>query len=221
VSRVFTTLTAAVLVALTCGPSTSAGDPSNEPARASVRNLRLKVSPNRRYFADQDGKPFFYLADTCWLLFQRPDHDEVDEYLRDRVARGFTVIQAYVIRGLGKRHPDGKAHCSKSRRSSITTPPGPTKRSSRTSITSSTGRTSWDRSWAWSRPSHGTSTRLPSRFSTSGTNTTSVSSSASVTGTTRSSGIREGTPFPERTTLGTSRAIESSCWTMRRRGPRP
>jgi hypothetical protein len=69
----------------------------------------VKVSPNGRYFVDQNGKPFFYLADTCWLLFQRPDHDEVDIYLKDRVAKGFTVIQAYVIRGLGKRHPDGNS----------------------------------------------------------------------------------------------------------------
>jgi hypothetical protein len=36
---------------------------------------------------DQNGKPFFYLADTCWLLFQRLDHDELDEYLNDRVAK--------------------------------------------------------------------------------------------------------------------------------------
>ncbi len=68
---------------------------------------RLKVSENGRYFTDQDGKPFFYLADTCWLLFQRPTPEEVDEYLRDRAAKGFTVIQAYVIRGLGEKHPDG------------------------------------------------------------------------------------------------------------------
>ena len=66
--------------------------------------MKLKVSPNGRYFVDQDGKPFFYLGDTCWLLFQRLDREEVDEYLKDRAAKGFTVIQAYVLRGLG----DGK-----------------------------------------------------------------------------------------------------------------
>jgi hypothetical protein len=71
--------------------------------------MRLKVSANGRYFVDQNGKPFFYLADTCWLLFQRPNHDEVDEYLKDRAAKGFTAIQAYVIRGLGARHPDGNS----------------------------------------------------------------------------------------------------------------
>src|SRR5436305_1036954 len=86
-----------------------AGEQSNEAAAPSVKDLRLKVSPNGRYFVDQNGKPFFYLADTCWLLFQRLNHDEVDEYLKDRVAKGFTVIQAYVIRGLGKRHPDGNS----------------------------------------------------------------------------------------------------------------
>jgi hypothetical protein len=69
--------------------------------------MRLKVSANGRYFVDQDGKPFFYLGDTCWLLFQRLNRDEVEEYLKDRAGKGFTVIQAYVIRGLDKRHPDG------------------------------------------------------------------------------------------------------------------
>jgi Protein of unknown function (DUF4038) len=109
VSRILTTWTSAVLVMSTCGLVTWAGDQPSGVAGDSVKNLRLKVSRNGRYFVDQDGKPFFYLADTCWLLFQRLDHDEVDEYLKDRVAKGFTVIQAYVIRGLGKRHPDGNS----------------------------------------------------------------------------------------------------------------
>lgn len=69
--------------------------------------MQLKVSPNGRYFVDQDGKPFFYLGDTAWLIFQRLDREEVDEYLKDRAGKGFTVIQAYVLRGLDARHPDG------------------------------------------------------------------------------------------------------------------
>jgi len=75
----------------------------------SVKNLRLAVSANGRYFVDQNGKPFFYLGDTCWLLFQRLDREELDEYFEDRAAKGFTVIQAYVLRGLGKQHPDGNS----------------------------------------------------------------------------------------------------------------
>jgi hypothetical protein len=69
--------------------------------------MRLKVSSNGRYFVDQDGKPFFYLGDTAWLIFQRLDHTEVDDYLKDRAGKGFSVIQAYVLRGLDARHPDG------------------------------------------------------------------------------------------------------------------
>src|SRR5262249_18270482 len=64
-----------------------------------------KVSPNGRYFVDQAGKPFFYLGDTAWLLFQRLDRQEVDEYLKDRAAKGFTVIQAYLLRRLHRRPP--------------------------------------------------------------------------------------------------------------------
>jgi hypothetical protein len=75
----------------------------------SVKNLRLAISANGRYFVDQNGKPFFYLGDTCWLLFQRLNREELDEYLKDRAAKGFTVIQAYVLRGLGKQHPDGNS----------------------------------------------------------------------------------------------------------------
>jgi len=86
-----------------------AGDSSQENSRRSVKGLRLKVSPNGRYFVDQRGKPFFYLGDTCWLLFQRLDRQELDEYLKDRAAKGFTVIQAYLVRGLDRRHPDGNS----------------------------------------------------------------------------------------------------------------
>ena len=83
------------------------GSTAAEVGHRSVKNLQLRVSANGRYFVDQDGKPFFYLGDTAWLLFQRLDRQEVDEYLKDRAAKGFTVIQAYVLRGLEARHPDG------------------------------------------------------------------------------------------------------------------
>jgi hypothetical protein len=86
----------------------NAATPDDGPAR-SVKDLELKVSANGRYFVDQEGKPFFYLGDTCWLLFQRLNRAELDEYLKDRAAKGFTVIQAYVLRGLGKKHPDGNS----------------------------------------------------------------------------------------------------------------
>ena len=69
--RAFAIGTAATLLLLVGGGSARAGSAGDGPAAPSVKGLRLKVSPNGRYFVDQDGKPFFYLADTCWLLFQR------------------------------------------------------------------------------------------------------------------------------------------------------
>ncbi len=98
-------LLATVLLIAVCG---NAAALDGVPVH-SVKNLKLKVSVDGRYFVDQEGKPFFYLGDTCWLLFQRPNREEVDEYLKDRAAKGFTVIQAYVLRGLGQKHPDGNS----------------------------------------------------------------------------------------------------------------
>jgi Protein of unknown function (DUF4038) len=38
------------------------------------------------------GKPFFWLADTVWLLAQLPSRDELEVYLGAREKQGFTVI---------------------------------------------------------------------------------------------------------------------------------
>ena len=102
--RALCPLATALLIAV-CGNAAAA---DAAPAH-SVKDLKLRISANGRYFVDQEGKPFFYLGDTCWLVFQRPNRAEVDEYLRDRAAKGFTVIQAYVLRGLGQKHPDGNS----------------------------------------------------------------------------------------------------------------
>jgi hypothetical protein len=96
-----------VLAVLLASASAAWAAPPPDASERSVKNLRLKVNPNGRYFVDQNGKPFFYLGDTAWLIFQRLDHKELDEYLKDRVDKGFTVLQAYVLRGLEARHPDG------------------------------------------------------------------------------------------------------------------
>jgi hypothetical protein len=96
-----------LLLALLCSTNLALAGPAEGEAHRSVKGLKLGISANGRYFVDGQGKPFFYLGDTAWLLFQRLDHQEVDEYLKDRAGKGFTVIQAYVLRGLGERHPDG------------------------------------------------------------------------------------------------------------------
>jgi hypothetical protein len=57
----------------------------------------VKISDNGRYLIDQNGAPFFYLGDTAWELFHRLNREDADEYLRDRAAKKFTVIQAVVL----------------------------------------------------------------------------------------------------------------------------
>lgn len=71
----------------------------------------LRVSENRRFLVHDDGRPFFYLGDTAWAIIQRLDREETDEYLRDRAAKGFTVIQTVVISefaGLTAPNPAGE-----------------------------------------------------------------------------------------------------------------
>lgn len=57
----------------------------------------LEVSGNGRWLQHTDGRPFFYLGDTAWELFHRLNREEADRYLKDRAAKGFTVIQAVAL----------------------------------------------------------------------------------------------------------------------------
>ncbi len=67
-------------------------------APASAADLpRLKVSENRRFLVETDGKPFFWLGDTAWEIFHRLDRDNANHYLDNRARLGFTVIQAVAI----------------------------------------------------------------------------------------------------------------------------
>ncbi len=59
----------------------------------------LSVSPNHRFLQYQDGRPFFWLGDTAWMLLSKVDRAETERYLDDRRAKGFNVIQVMVLRG--------------------------------------------------------------------------------------------------------------------------
>jgi hypothetical protein len=58
---------------------------------------RLKVSANKRFLMTADGKPFFWLGDTGWLLFNKLNKDEAEQYLETRKKQGFNVIQVMVV----------------------------------------------------------------------------------------------------------------------------
>jgi len=65
---------------------------------AQIQNI--KVSANHRYFVTADGKPFFWLGDTGWMLFLKCTREEAVEYLDARNAQGFNVIQVMVLHEL-------------------------------------------------------------------------------------------------------------------------
>lgn len=72
---------------------------------------RLTVSPDGRYLQHKNGTPFFYLADTAWELFHRLNEEEVEKYLENRRAKGFTVIQAVILAELdGLYTPDANGN---------------------------------------------------------------------------------------------------------------
>lgn len=58
---------------------------------------QLKISANHRYFMTADGKPFFWLGDTGWLLFVKLKREEAIQYLDSRKDQGFNVIQVMVL----------------------------------------------------------------------------------------------------------------------------
>jgi len=59
----------------------------------------LRVSADCHSLEHSNGEPFFWLGDTAWELFRRPDRDEVRRYLENRARKGFNVIQACAIMG--------------------------------------------------------------------------------------------------------------------------
>ncbi len=76
------------------------GCESTENQDTSKGISKLEISDNGRYFKTADGKPFFWLGDTGWLLFSKLDRKETKEYLQKRKKQGFNVIQVMVLHSL-------------------------------------------------------------------------------------------------------------------------
>ncbi|RIA43795.1 collagenase-like protein with putative collagen-binding domain [Hephaestia caeni] len=66
------------------------------PAPAPETLPWLSVSAEGRYLR-ADGKPFFWLGDTGWLMLSRLNREETEHYLAKRAAQGFNVIQVMVL----------------------------------------------------------------------------------------------------------------------------
>ena len=66
----------------------------------------LSVSDDRRTF-QRGGHPFFWFADTAWLLFQRLTREETEVYLRNRKDLGFNIILADLLHDPLRRNAYG------------------------------------------------------------------------------------------------------------------
>ena len=60
-------------------------------------NGPIRISENKRFFVQNDGTPFFWMADTAWELFHRTTREEADYYLTTRAMQGFNVVQAVAL----------------------------------------------------------------------------------------------------------------------------
>jgi len=93
-----------LLTVLACTFGCNNGKPAEDEKSAkgaadtnSVQDKMLAVSPNKRFLTTADGKPFFWLGDTAWLLFSKLGREESDKYLEDRKQKGFNVIQVMLL----------------------------------------------------------------------------------------------------------------------------
>lgn len=66
-------------------------------AQSLFSHGRLQVTKDGRYLQFEDGSPFFWLGDTGWELFHRLTLPEIKQYLDNRAAKGFNVIQAVAL----------------------------------------------------------------------------------------------------------------------------
>jgi hypothetical protein len=99
----FISLLLAVLSVTICNASQNTND---QPSRD---NGRLVVSQNGRFLQHENGRPFFWLGDTAWLLFQKLDRAEAERYLENRRLKSFNVIQVVLLQKTPKVNVYGDA----------------------------------------------------------------------------------------------------------------
>ena len=67
---------------------------------------KLKVSENKRFLVTEDGKPFFWMADTAWELFHRCSKEEGRDVFAKKERAG---IQCDTGRSFGRT---GRTQCA-------------------------------------------------------------------------------------------------------------
>ena len=63
-------------------------------------NGKLRVSDNQRFLQHENGKPFFLLGETAWLMPERLNREEVQYYLGRCHQAAYNMVQVQVINGV-------------------------------------------------------------------------------------------------------------------------
>ncbi len=69
-------------------------------ASAEPTALPVKVSPNKRYFVDQNDNPVFWLGTTQWQLFRGYTLEDAETILEKSAGHGFAFVQVMLM-GVG------------------------------------------------------------------------------------------------------------------------
>ena len=62
-------------------------------AQKNWNNGRLKVSDNQRFLQYENGRPFFWLGETAWLMPERLNREEVEYYLKTCHEAEYNMVQ--------------------------------------------------------------------------------------------------------------------------------
>ncbi len=65
---------------------------------------QIRISSSGHYFRTPDGKPFFWLGDTGWNLFNSLTKEEIVNYLDNRQNKGFNIIQCVIVAERANRY---------------------------------------------------------------------------------------------------------------------
>lgn len=76
---------------LLAGAALGLGLARSNPAHAAT-TWPLSVHSSGRYLVDSSGVPFLLHGDTCWSIVGQLTNAQIDTYLSDRAAKGFTAL---------------------------------------------------------------------------------------------------------------------------------
>ena len=85
------------------------GDSAELSAQASV-TFPLRVSNNKRYLVDANGRPFLIHGDTSWSLIAQLRRGDAWHYLDDRRDRGFNTILVNLLEHKFSSNPPANAY---------------------------------------------------------------------------------------------------------------